>query len=445
MDLPKVLIINQPFVSDTGGGITLSNLFSGWPKDKLAVACSGYILTSNIDPNICDNYYQLGSLERKWIFPFNIFSRRYPSGKLNLKNSSKTEIVSNDSKSKARVGILTKYVQPFMEYIGFIHFMSKTSVSSNLTNWIEEFNPDIIYGQTSNREGLLLCLEIQRKFKRPFVFHMMDDWPKLVGVNGLLGSYWERKINAELNLVWQGSHEQLVISDYMGSEYTKRYGKKYLTFHNPVNTTFWRKGEHLDYCIDNAPNILYAGRIGLGIEDSLKTIALALANANDLLDIKGTFTIQSPKVPDWINKFDCVRHQKLVDYEDLPLVFGGADLLVLPYDFTEKSIEYIKYSMPTKASEYMASGTPILIFAPKETALVEYAQREKWAEVVTENDEQILANKIMELLSNETLRKTTGEIAKARAFNYHDDKVVVQNFRNAIIGTLNNESDTTLS
>ena len=57
MQLPKVLILNQPFVTNTGGGITMSNLFSGWDKDKLAVTCLGYILTKEIDPEICNNYY----------------------------------------------------------------------------------------------------------------------------------------------------------------------------------------------------------------------------------------------------------------------------------------------------------------------------------------------------------------------------------------------------
>ena len=76
MSLPKVLILNQPFVSDTGGGITLSNLFTGWDKEKLAVVCLGYILNSSLDPTPCDNYYQLGHEERKWMFPLNMVSRK---------------------------------------------------------------------------------------------------------------------------------------------------------------------------------------------------------------------------------------------------------------------------------------------------------------------------------------------------------------------------------
>jgi hypothetical protein len=40
MYFPKVLIFGQPFNNKHGGGITLSNLFSGWDKDKIAVAAT---------------------------------------------------------------------------------------------------------------------------------------------------------------------------------------------------------------------------------------------------------------------------------------------------------------------------------------------------------------------------------------------------------------------
>ena len=80
MELPKVLIIGQPFNNDTGGGITLSSLFKGWDRDKLAVACSSYLLLNNIDTEVCNTYYQLGEKEHRWTFPFNYLQRKYESG-----------------------------------------------------------------------------------------------------------------------------------------------------------------------------------------------------------------------------------------------------------------------------------------------------------------------------------------------------------------------------
>ena len=42
---PRILIIGPPFNNFTGGGITLSNLFKGWPKDRIAVASKDLVLS----------------------------------------------------------------------------------------------------------------------------------------------------------------------------------------------------------------------------------------------------------------------------------------------------------------------------------------------------------------------------------------------------------------
>ncbi len=79
MPFPRVLIFGQPFNNFTGGGITLTNLFKGWPKDKIAVTYLGHGLQS-VTTDVCDIYYQLGKDEHKWKFPFNLIQRKFPSG-----------------------------------------------------------------------------------------------------------------------------------------------------------------------------------------------------------------------------------------------------------------------------------------------------------------------------------------------------------------------------
>ena len=79
MQLPKVLIIGQPFNNNSGGGITQANLFAGWDKDKVAVVCTDHMF-NNLNPGICDTYYVLGSEEYKWSFPFNLLQRKVSSG-----------------------------------------------------------------------------------------------------------------------------------------------------------------------------------------------------------------------------------------------------------------------------------------------------------------------------------------------------------------------------
>ena len=58
-----------------------------------------------------------------------------------------------------------------------------------------------------------------------------------------------------------------------------------------------------------------------------------------------------------------LKINKKVPYTQLPDVFAKVDLLLLSNDFDNNSITYLKYSMPTKASEYMISGTPTLVYS----------------------------------------------------------------------------------
>ena len=80
-NFPKILIFGQPFNNYSGGGITLTNLFKGWPKDRIAVASTGHVLYK-FSTDICDTYYRLGIEEQRWIFPFNLVQRPFPSGLL---------------------------------------------------------------------------------------------------------------------------------------------------------------------------------------------------------------------------------------------------------------------------------------------------------------------------------------------------------------------------
>lgn len=411
MVLPKVLIINQPFNTNTGGGITLSNLFAKWDRDKLAVSCSGYLLTEDMDTKLCNNYYQLGSKERKWIFPFNILSRNYYSGSIQFGTKTKVNNKIVTQKSKFRVNFIEKYMLPIFDYLGIKHFMAKFELSEQFKSWLDELNPDILYTQAARREDILLCVQIRDYLNKPLVFHMMDDWPATLGKNGFMKNYWERKINKEFQQLLDKTDVALSISDYMGEEYKKRYGKNFITFHNPICLEFWKNAQRTDYKLSANPEFLYAGRVGLGIDVSLRNIAEAIKKVNKEMGAHIKFVLQTREPPVWIKNYRCVEYQNFVAYEELPRVFADADFLVLPYDFSDKSMNFIKYSMPTKATEYMVSGTPILIFAPEDTALVKYAQKLNWAMVETENNVGLLAKKIKKMVENESLRKKIAQNA----------------------------------
>ena len=430
MDLPKLLIISQPFNNDTGGGITLSNLFLGWDREKLAVICSGYLLENNIDTSYCSNYYQIGHKEEKWMFPFSLFKRKYHSGVVRF-DHRKIQNLSFE-KSKLRLKLISKYFTPLLNYTCLVHFCKRLHLSVEMINWIKEFDPDLFYIQAGGREKILFCNELNSYFKKPVVFHMMDDWPSILSELGIFGKYWEKKIDREFKVLLNNSSLLLSICEEMSLEYQARYNMTFIPFHNPVDVNIWKANQKGNYEINGSPTVLYAGRVGLGIDDSLQSIAKAIDKVNRESGSSIKFLLQVGNEPAWGKLYDCVVVKELVDYEELPKVFSNADILILPYDFSEKAFKFIRYSMPTKASEYMISGTPIIVFAPKDTAIVKYAERYNWAEVITENSYIKVAEVIRELINNKEKRVKIAKNAVAIAEGKHDARYIREEFRKLI-------------
>ncbi len=435
MGLPKVLIVGQSFNSDTGGGITLSNLFKGWERDKLAVTCSGYLLLDNIDTDVCNLYYQLGEKEQKWRFPFSFLKRKYKSGLLRFTDQKIQNMTI--PKSKIRVSIIMNVFYPLLQYMGIMHSMRKTSLSDEFCKWVKEYNPDIIYAQTTSRDGISFCLELQSYLEKPLIYHVMDDWPSTISQKGLFRNYWHNKIDQELRVLLDRADVLMSISEEMSTEYKVRYNKDFIPFHNAIDVDFWKKYQRKTYDLPQNPTILYAGRIGLGIDSSLELVAKAIQGINDELNLSIKFVLQTQDKPSWISDYSSVSHSGFVAYDDLPKVFSESDMLLLPYDFHSTALKFIRFSMPTKVPEYMITGTPILIFAPEVTALVKYARKYEWAKVISKNDINAITCAITQMIENKELRQKYAMNAIVLAEKNHNLIDVTTEFRKVICSTAN--------
>lgn len=424
---PKVLILIQPFNTVLGGGITLTNLFKGWPKDRIAVAGLSGLIDFNTKTDICDTYYQLGSEEVSWKWPLSVVKRKYFSGLVNFTKDKQQIHIPKKAKWRSNLGI--EYVDPFLIKTGLYEALYRIDLSDRFKQWLKDYDPDIIYAQAQNRGRTLFCTRVQRFLGKPMVFHMMDDWLELVKEQGLFGDYWYRKANADFREMLRHCSLHLAISDGMATEYKRRYGFDFKAFHNPIEYEFWHKGQKQSYDLGTPPTVLYAGRTGLGIEASLILMAKAIdqINRNHGLGIK--FVLQSSSEIEWAAEYGFVERRAFVAYDDLPFRFGEADVLFLPYDFNKKAVSFIKYSMPTKASEYMASGTPILILAPEETALSKYARDWQWAELIVENTVEKLAYGLLNLITDIKKRQALGVRAASLANERHEAGRVRELFR----------------
>jgi len=431
MYFPKVLIFGQPFNNKHGGGITLSNLFRGWDKDKIAVAATGHVM-KNVTTDVCDTYYQLGIKEYKWRFPFNLIQKKFPSGLKSFASNLDSESANN--KSEFRYAFVNKVFYPILEWFGLYHNAAGLRISDSFKKWLKEYKPELLYLQVSSFDTVLFARELKDYLGIPSVIHMMDDWPSTISKRGPFRRFWYKKIDSALRSLFNKTDLFLSISEAMSDEYHKRYNKNY-----PIDAGVWQNHTKKNYKL-SAQNskILYSGRIGPGITNSLIEIAQAIDKINsDGLSLK--FHIQSPTAsPEVIKRLldhKCTVINPVADYADLPEIYSSADILVIANDFDEKAICFLRYSMPTKASEYMISGTPILVYSHHDSAVSKFFINNKCGCCVTEQDGGQLLSALKVLINDENYRATLGSNAVRIASDLFDGKKKREEFRQLMVDT----------
>ena len=434
MCFPRVLIYGQPFNNFSGGGITLTNLFKGWTIDKIAVAYIGHGLL-NVTTDICNTYYQLGADEHKWVFPFNLIQRKFPSGLKSI--DQKKEGPINYIQKGLRYRLVNEYFYPFLRWLGLFYIASGISISKKLKEWLNEYQPQVLYLQVSNREDVLFAKDLHDLLKIPAVIHIMDDWPSTVSKKGLFKKYWSGKTDREFRELLNRVDLHLSISDAMSVEYMKRYNKHFVPFHNPIETDTWLPYTKSNFVLNkDYITILYSGRIGIGITESLFEVASALDSINkDGLNTK--LHIQTPSkesgILSQLQKYECVIINPFASLEQLPEIFSEADMLLLANDFGAKGFDYLRFSMPTKASEYMISGTPVLVYSPEETAVSEFFRQNECGFCVTKQEKNGLVSAIKYLINNEEYRKKISRNAVNIAIHRFNAKNVRKEFQGILI------------
>jgi glycosyltransferase involved in cell wall biosynthesis len=431
---PKVLIVGQPFNNDTGGGITLSNLFKGWPKEDIAVLFAPWEGVS-VSTDHCLKYYQIGQNEHKWKFPFRDFKQPFPASGLIDFNNSSHQTFTGTPRSGLKGFLARKIINPVLDWLGVYHSASEIVLSPLLKKWLDNFRPEVIYFQVSSLEGIIFAERLIDYLHLPSAIHMMDDWPSTISDRGLFKRYWKSKIDAEFRQLLNRVDLHLSISDAMSDEYLKRYQKHFTSFHNPVEIAAYLSPV-IKMHQANSFRILYLGRIGTANKKSIILFAkiisqLKIENQRIELEIYSKdYAISYLKQ---ISDLDNVKINPPVPYESVPGMLKEFDLLFLPLDFSSTGLKFAQFSIPTKATEYMLSGTPVFVLAPEKTAVSKFFKENNCGYCVSSPDEKEIIRGIQFLINNEEYRKRISANAMNLAKEKFDSETVRQKFLNVLL------------
>jgi len=161
---------------------------------------------------------------------------------------------------------------------------------------------------------------------------------------------------------------------------------------------------------DRGRLIVYAGQITEAVEDNLRLLAQVVCNGR--LDQAGDsdahfrlYTrISAETIREWGWQHSRISIREWVSQNELHDVLADADLLFLPFSFSESARYAVERAFPSKTADYLAAGRPILVFGPPYSSLVRYAEEQGFAEVVDNFDEDVLASCIQRIFSDSVRR-----------------------------------------
>jgi len=437
-NFPRVLLVMpNAFNNVTGGGITFSHLFAGWPKDRLAtIHCD----TEPTTGNVCEKYFVLGEREIRHSAPVSI-----------LRNLLGREAIEGGPTGPSETFPLNREQTRFRIVTGLGSILRKASIwavgenpaqrvelSDRLSAWIDGFRPDLLYSNLGTTGMMQLVEKIRSKYQLITIVHFMDDWMSSRHRRGIFNAKSRPEMEMLVSKLVRDADTCLGISDAMCSAFKGRYGRSFEAFQNTIEVTRWSAYTKEDTACGSPADILYIGSISPSAQlESLVRCCQAVATINER-GLNATLTISSPSGHADLYRHRLVMHPAIQiidtihDDESFFRRIGKADLLLLPVNFDEESVRYIRYSMPTKVPAYLMSGTPILAHGPLETAQIAYAESEGWALIVAQPSVELLASKLELVLSDTALRANLSVRAREVAAQRHDSTIVRSRFREVL-------------
>lgn len=406
---PKVLVLGNTFDEFSGAGVTLTNLFKDWPKERIAVAALKVDVSYCEKDRPCHSYFQLGH---------GI-----------VQPQSKT--VTYQRKKTGKKNALRSCVSYLATKTGKIDWAPSYKLDDKFLGFYDGFAPEIVYSALGGIAIMNFYIKLMslRNFKP--VIHIWDDFLERYN-NRWFPSLWKRKSNNIFKKVLERKDMLcLAIGDMMAEEYKRRYGRKFYPFHNPVDPAIW---DAVPNTLPTLPTISYFGKIN---DNTIEGI-MDMCRAVEILNEKGIrieFKIHSgmANIPQ-MSKIASYANTQIADLlprEEIPSAFKSSTMLFFPISFDKESVRYQKLSIQTKITEYIISKVPIFLYCSPEIAAYKYLDGHKTVITCKQGIEAIVKT-MEEVLKNDMLMKETAERAYGLAMERHTVSFVRENFRNAL-------------
>lgn len=428
---PRVLVISHnPFSDTQNNGKTLSAFFNGWPKDKIAQL---YLTYDKPDLTVCSNFYRVTDLDVLKQF-FN--KNRDNSGKIDEKYINKDNEKERLHQNRIYLFIRNLFLKriPIMNWFrDMVWNKVKPWKNEKMCKWIKDFNPEIIFFQSSSAYVIFDMVEYIRKLTNAELYtETTDDYvTKHFSIDPFYNININKLIIRYQNIV-NKSKCIFAIGDMMAEEYKNRFGGNYKVAMNSIDIS----DKVIPYeRIHNATiRILYTGNLGLNRWKVLQKIGKVLKRFNEK-NIKVKLDIYSLNKPSntilkKINIKGIIEYKGSLDKEGLIKERNASDILLHVESFDKKNRNTTRLSISTKIPECLLSERCLVVVGPSDIASIKYVKDNKIGKIIDCINDKDMENKFKDIIENREERIeyiNKGKKIAEQRHNFETNRKIIQN------------------
>ena len=430
---PRVLLINpQPINRRYATGITMGNLFRGWPLDRIA-----QIYGSDLEPDrtVCVQSWRLDWLEDS---PMPQWLRRQVANRRSRRDVTPCGAVPGAPERPQHEPLLLRgwvagvAKTAFWRYANYAPY----AIPQDLYRAVTAFAPDVIYSMLEGRRISGVAFELSKKLSLPLVPHLMDDWlnQRPSPTNGLLENPIDRGFHLKTMRLLRDAPVRLVIGAYMAAAYERRYGCQFLPFMNCVDLEE-RPVVRIRGDGAGAFRFGFAGGLLLGRAEALIDIIAATESLSaEGMETEIVIYQQGAReaLPRGVLRAPLLRLADAGEEELLETADCGIDAFLHVDTFAETPRKYLQYSMSAKLPWYLAAGVPIFAYGPPELGTMRYFREQQCAVVVVRRDQELLQSRLRSFVNDRPVREVLGAKARHVAEEFFDARVQRDAFRRVL-------------
>ncbi|MGO4170714.1 glycosyltransferase [Bosea sp. TAF32] len=318
-----------------------------------------------------------------------------------------------------------EHIQRFNNFAGLVRDV--WARAGEIVAAVKRHPVQMIVGCSGNPFDLPAAAIAARRLHLPFVAYLFDDpvyqWEE--GPYRSLARFWERR--------WAVAAAKVIVpNEVLAQDVRARVPKASIAIvRNPVDLARIEHGEiGPDSAAQEVPlpsaqspwTVLYTGSVYSAQASAFRNLIGALERAEGRFHLH-VHTAQSEVqlrynglVGPFVRRFDHLpQEQALVRQRE-------ADILFLPLAFESPIPEVVRSSAPAKVAEYLASGRPVVVHAPRGSFVSSFFTEREAGLVIDQPDVETLAQALTRLSEDATLRANLVANARVAAKEFGVDR-----------------------